>query len=305
MNNALTSFWTKSRPHILLVMTMLIWSGNAIIGKFAVGHISPMVLTFSRWLLAFVIIAVIARKEIRQDWQVIKKNIVYLLSMGVVGYTGFNILLYSALHHTTAINVAIEQAAMPLVIFLGNLLLYRVRFGWAQVAGFCLTLLGIVLVITGGDISRLIDQPFNRGDIMMFFAVLFYAGYSIALKQKPKLHWLSIIATLFTGALISSFFAMIWEIQAGNAVFPTTTTGIIAVIYTGIFASIIAQASFIEGVGKLGANSAGIYINLLPIFAALLAVLLLNENLGIHHAAALVLVITGISLVQKQRKPRP
>jgi drug/metabolite transporter (DMT)-like permease len=303
MNNTLKDIWIKTRPHFLLVLTMLIWSGNAVMGKFAVGHISPMVLTFSRWLLAFVIIAVVARKEIRQDWPIIKSNMPYLLSMGVVGYTGFNILLYSSLHHTTAINVAIEQAAMPLVIFLGNLLLYRIGFGWAQVAGFCLTLLGIVLVITGGDISRLIDQPFNRGDTMMFFAVLFYAGYSIALKQKPQLHWLSLLAALFTGALISSFLAMSWEINAGNAVFPTTTTGIIAVIYTGIFASIVAQASFIEGVGKLGANSAGIYINLLPIFAALLAVLLLDETLGVHHAAALILVISGITLVQRQRKP--
>lgn len=303
MNNALTEFWTKSRPHILLVLTMLIWSGNAIIGKFAVGHISPMVLTFSRWLLAFVIIALVARRQIRQDWPIIKKNLPYLLSMGVVGYTSFNILLYSALHHTTAINVAIEQAAMPLVIFIGNLLLYRAKFGWAQVAGFCLTLVGVVLVITDGDISRLVDQPLNRGDIMMFIAVLFYATYSIALKRKPQLHWLSLLAALFTGALVSSLFAMGWEIQAGNAVFPTTTTGIIAIIYTGIFASIIAQASFIEGVDRLGANSAGIYINLLPIFAALLAVLLLDETLGTHHAAALVLVISGISLVQRQPGP--
>ncbi len=270
-------------------------------GKFAVGHVSPMVLTFSRWLFAFTIIIIIARKQIRKDWPAIRQNRIYLFLMGIVGYTSFNILLYSALHYTTAINVAIEQAAMPLLIFIGNLVFFRSRFGLPQLAGFLLTLAGVILVITEGDVSRLADQPFNRGDVMMFFAVIFYSAYSIGLKQKPEMHWLSLIAALFSGALVSAFFAVSWEIYAGNAIFPTTTTGILAVVYTGLFASIIAQACFIEGVGRLGANSAGIYINLLPVFTALLAVLLLGEKLGAHHALALALVVGGISMVQRRQ----
>ncbi len=287
-------------PHLLLVGTVLIWAGNAVIGKFAVGHVSPMVLTFCRWLFAFTIVAIIALKHVRRDWPVIRKNLVFLLSMGVVGYTAFNILLYSALHHTTAINVAIEQSAMPLMIFFGNLLLYRQKFGLLQIIGFFLTLFGVVLVITGGDPLRLLNQSVNRGDLMMFFAAICYSAYSIALKGKPEIHWLSMLAVLFTGALISSALAMVWEINSGTAIYPMSSTGIIAVIYTGVFASIIAQACYIEGVSKLGANAAGIYINLLPVFASLLAVLLLDETLGLYHAAALVLVIGGIMLVQRQ-----
>ena len=290
----------SAMPHFLLVLTVSIWAGNAIAGKFAVGHISPMVLTFSRWSLAFLIVTAFAHKQIRQDWPIIRKNAAYLLIMGTIGYSGFNILLYSALHHTTAINVAIEQSAMPLMIFLGSLLLYRQTFGWFQIVGFTLTLVGVAIVITGGDLSKLNAQTFNRGDIMMFFAAICYSAYSIGLKQKQEMHWLSLLAAFFAGALISSIAAMAWEINAGEAIFPFTTTGFAVVAFTAILPSIVAQASFIEGVGKLGANAAGIYINLLPIFAAILAVLLLNETLGLFHVIALILVIAGITLVQRK-----
>ncbi len=300
MSDSKTGLTSLARPHLLLILTTLIWAGNAIAGKFAVGHVSPMVLTFSRWSLAFIIVAIIARKQITADWPIIRKNLPYLLTMGMVGFTGFNVLLYSALHYTTAINVAIEQSAMPLMIFLGNLILYRLSFGWPQILGFFLTLVGVAVVITGGDIASLGAQTFNRGDIMMFFAAICYSGYSIALKKKPDMHWLSLLAALFTGALISAFVAMIWEISAGLAIYPTTKTGFAVVAFTALLPSIVAQASYIEGVSKLGANAAGIYINLLPVFAAILAVILLNEILGFYHLIALALVIGGITLVQRK-----
>lgn len=302
MNHHDRNFWKIARPHLLLVLTTMIWASNVIAGKFAIGHISPMVLTFSRWLIAFVLVSIIAHKHIRADWPMIRRNFIYLLVMGTVGYTGFNVLLYSALHHTTAINVAIEQSAMPLMIFIASLAIYRLPFGWAQIIGFILTIFGVALVISGGDLSNLTISTLNRGDIMMFVAAIFYSGYSVALKNKPDMHWMSLLVIMFAGALIAAFISLLWEINAGNALYPTTVTGFAVIIYTGLFASIVAQASFIEGVGKLGANAAGIYINLLPVFAAIFAVLLLGETLGIHHAAALVLVIVGISLVQ--RKPR-
>lgn len=300
MSASTTNTWHHIRPHMLLVLTMLIWAGNAIAGKFAVGHVSPMILTFSRWSVAFVVVAIIARKQFAIDWPVIRNNIPYLLIMGVVGFTGFNVLLYSALHSTTAINVAIEQSAMPLIIFLGNLVLYRLKFGWQQIIGFCLTLVGVAVVITAGDLSQLGFATFNRGDVLMFFAAICYAGYTIGLIQKPQIHWVSLLVALFAGALISAFAAAIWEISAGDAIFPTTLTGIAVVAYTGLLPSIVAQAAYIEGVGKLGSNAAGIYINLVPIFAAILAVLLLGETLGFYHIVALFLVIGGVSLVQRK-----
>lgn len=300
MSNAFGGKWNDIRPHLLLILTVLIWAGNAIAGKFAVGHISPMVLTFSRWALAFIIVSLFAQKQISKDWPVIRKHLPYMLIMGSIGFSGFNILLYSALHHTTAINVAIEQSAMPLMIFLGSLILYRQTFGWLQVIGFTLTLLGVSIVITGGNLALLKIQIFNRGDIMMFFAAICYSAYSIGLKQKPDMHWLSLLVAFFAGALIASIAALIWEVSNGTAVFPTTTTGFAVVAFTAILPSIVAQACYIEGVGKLGANAAGIYINLLPVFAAILAVFLLDETLGLFHVVALALVIAGITLVQRK-----
>ena len=219
--------FTDLRPHLLLVLTTLIWAGNAVAGKFAIGHVSPMVLTFLRWAIAFVIVAAFAWKPIRNDWPTIRRRFGYLLVMGHAWiYRGSTSCSIRRCITPRPINVAIEQSAIPLIIFIGNLIIYRITFGWRHIVGFVLTLIGVVVVVSAGDPAKLTTGGFNRGDVMMLFAGIFYSLYSIALRGKPKLHWLSLLAALFAGALLSSAIAMIWEIRAGDAIFPTTTTGL-------------------------------------------------------------------------------
>ena len=126
--------------YLLLVLTTLFWGGNAIAGKLAVGHVSPMLLTALRWGIAMVILWLIGRKQLRTDWQLVRGNLPLLMALGFLGFAVFNIALYSALLYTTAINVSIEQAAMPMLIFAANFLLFRLRVTWLQIVGFVLSI---------------------------------------------------------------------------------------------------------------------------------------------------------------------
>ena len=293
-----------ANPHLLLTITTLIWAGNAIAGKFALGHVSPMILTLGRWGLALLIISVIARKQIIADWPIIRKNWLYLLLMGGVGYTAFNYCLYSAAQYTSAINITLEQSAMPIIIFILSFLIYRTGVTWMQLFGYGLTFIGVLVTVSAGDPLSLLNADgagINRGDIIMFFAALFYGGYSAGLKSKPQMHWQSFLAALVAAALIVAVIGAVFEFQAGNAQFPVTTQGIAVVIFAGIFPSLVSQGFFIKGVEAFGANIAGLYINLVPVFGALLAVLLLGETLYLFHAVAFVLVVGGILIAQQKK----
>lgn len=287
------------QPHLLLMLTMLFWAGNGIAGKFALGHVSPMVLTFSRWIFAIVIVCYLARKPLQSDWKIIRRHIPYLLIMGAAGFTLFNVLFYSALQYTSAINATIEQAALPLVIFLANLVLFRIAIRRLQIVGFGLSLIGVLITISGGDWTVLTSLQLNRGDALMLLAILCYAGFTVALRSKPELHWLSFFACLVTGAFIASVPAAILETVRGDAIWPTSLQGFLVILYAGIFPSILAQSFFIRGTEKLGANRAGMYIMLVPFFGVFLAVILLGEAFRLHDAMALLLVTGGVFIAQR------
>lgn len=289
-------------PHLLLAITALLWGGNAIAGKFAVGHISPMMLTMFRWGIALAVMLYIARNELKADWPVIRKNWIYLVLMGAIGYTAFNFFLYSALRYISVINVTLEQSAMPIIIFVINFLLYKTRLKWLQIVGYVITVAGVVVTVSAGDPLRLFasgGRSISQGDILMLCAALCYGGYSVALRSKPKMHWKSFLTALIAAAFPAAILGAGFEAWAGDSQFPTTAQGLLVALYAGIFPSLVSQGFFIKGVEMLGANAAGLYINMVPIFGALLAVLLLGEQLFLYHALAFVLVVGGITLAQR------
>jgi len=297
------SFSLLRNPHLLLTITALGWAGNAIAAKYALGHISPMVLTFTRWFLAFVIIGIIAHRTIWADRAILQQHWLYLMLMGGFGYAGFNALLYSAAKDTSAINIAILQTAMPLFIFVLNFILYHVAIRWQQIVGYLITLFGVLVTVTRGDLSALAETGLgnlNWGDILMLIAGLLYAGYSVGLRAKPELNFTSFLAALIFGGVVFSTFGLIYEVSIGEAIFPVTTQGMLVGLYTGVVPSLVSQGLFVLGVAALGANRAGVYFNLIPIFAAILAVLLLGDTLYIYHAIAFVLVTGGVMIAQRE-----
>lgn len=286
------------RAYFFLTVAALCWGGNAVVGKLAIGHVSPMILTMWRWIFAFAIIFVISIPQLKADWPVVRKNLPLLFALGAIGYTLFNVLLYSAVHYTTAINVTIEQAGIPFLIFLANLVLFRIRISLAQILGFSLTLVGVALTASHGDLKSLLALEVNFGDGLMLIAVVAYAAYTIILRWRPPIDWRTLMAIPSLAALLCSLPLVLWEQANGTAIWPDAG-GWIAALYTALFASLIAQIFYVQGIVHIGANRAGLFINLVPVFGTLLSVIVLGEELRAFHVLALVLALGGIAIAEK------
>ena len=289
--------------YALLLLTTLMWGGNAVAGKLAVGHISPMALTTIRWTAAVLIMLAIGLPQLRRDWPVVRANLLLLFALGAAGFTLFNVALYSALLYTTAINVSIEQAGMPMFIFAFNFLLYRMGVSPGQMVGFTLSLAGVALTASHGDLTSLTGLQINFGDALMLGGVLLYSGYTVALRYKPNLHWKSLMLVMSFAALVASLPFLAWEIAAGDVIWPDTRGWAISA-YTAIFPSIVSQVFYIRGVELIGPNRAGLFINLVPIFGTLLSILLVGEAFHPYHAVALVMVLGGIWMAEHSGRKR-
>ncbi|NCF26454.1 MAG: EamA family transporter [Gammaproteobacteria bacterium] len=288
----------RANPYTLLILTTLFWAGNAVAGKFAVGVISPVSLTFARWLIACVAFYFFARPHLKRDWPVVRRHLPLLFTLGALGLAAFNIGFYWALNYTTAINVTIEQSAMPVLIILANYLFFSQRITALQGIGVLLTITGVLVTATRGAPLTVLETGVNRGDALMMLCVLLYGSYTVALRFRPDIHWTSLMFVLtFSATVFSAPFYAIEIMQSGFQLPRQEAWAIIA--YTAIFPSMASQLFFIRGVAMLGANRAGLFINLVPIFGAILAVMILGESFRPYHLAGLLLVLGGIGMAER------
>jgi drug/metabolite transporter (DMT)-like permease len=287
-----------ANPYALLTLTTLLWAGNAIAGKLAADVISPVALTFARWLIACVAFYFLARPHLNSDWPAIRKSLPLLFGLGALGFSAFNFGLYWALHYTTAINVTIEQSAMPVLIIFANYLFFSIRITGLQAVGVLLTIIGVLVTATRGSPLAVLESGINRGDAVMMLAVLLYGSYTVALRFRPDIHWTSLMFVLTCSAAVfaAPFYAV--EILRDGFRMPGPEAWAI-IAYTAIFPSMVSQIFFIRGVAILGANRAGLFINLVPIFGALLAVLILGESFRLYHLVGLALVLGGIAMAER------
>ncbi len=287
-----------ANPYALLTLTTLLWAGNAVAGKLAAGIISPVALTFARWLIACIAFYFFARPHLNSDWPAIRKSLPLLFGLGGLGFSAFNFGLYGALHYTTAINVTIEQSAMPVLIIFANYLFFSMRITGLQGVGVLLTIIGVLVTATRGSPLAVFEIGINRGDAIMMLAVLLYGSYTVALRFRPDIHWTSLMFVLTCSATVFAvpFYAV--EILRDGFRMPGPEAWAI-IAYTAIFPSMVGQLFFIRGVAILGANRAGLFINLVPIFGALLAVLILGESFRAYHMVGLALVLGGIAMAER------
>lgn len=289
--------------YVLLLLTALFWGGNAVAGKLAVGHVSPMALTTLRWVFGLAMLLAIGWRQFVADWLETRRHLPFLFVLGSVGFTFFNAALYSALTMTSAINVSIEQAAIPMVIFLVNFLAFSQRATWLQLLGLALSVIGVALTASHGDLRRLAELDVNVGDALMVAAVIVYAGYTVALRFKPAIHWQSLMIVLAGSALVSSLPFLLWEFQSGQIILPDLR-GWAVVAYTALFPSVLSQIFYIRGVEMIGANRAGLFINAVPIFGTILSILILGEAFHAYHAVAMAMVLGGIWMAEVSARRR-
>lgn len=288
------------RAYVLLTCTALCWGGNAVLGRLAVGEVSPMLLVTLRWLGVLLLLAVFASQHVRRDWPILRQHWVYVSAMGALGFAAFNALFYVAAHYTTAVNIGILQGSIPMFVIIGAFVAYRSRVTLLQLVGVLITMIGVIIVAMRGDLERLLALAINQGDLLMLAACVLYGGYAVGLRQRPAVSALGFFTALAAAAFIVSLPLVAVEMALGQLQWPTEKGWMVVALAT-LFPSFIAQIFFIQSVGLIGPNRAGIFVNLVPVFAAILAVLFLKEAFQLYHAIALALVLGGIWISERNK----
>ena len=288
-----------SWPAFLLVaVAPLCWAGNIVLAKGVVTMIPPVALAFWRWAIAFLILLPLSWSIVKKDWRKVLAGWKIMLMLSLCGITAFNTLLYMAMHTTTAINGALIQTTMPAVIIVISMVLYGERVTWLQAGGVVLCVIGAGVVVLKGSWQALIDMALVQGDLLMIVAVVLYALYSALLVKRPNIHPLSVLVYTFGLGTLGLLPFYCWEISTAGT-FALTPGVIGSIAYVAIFPSIVAYFCWNRGVAVIGANHTGLFINLIPVFAAILAIVFLGETLHAYHLAGMGLIVAGFVLFNR------
>jgi drug/metabolite transporter (DMT)-like permease len=285
-------------PSVLLTLTAIFWAGNAVASRLAVDNITPYLLVFLRWVLVLAVLWPLYGKQVREHWTAVRPRLIWITAMAVVGFPGVYALFYTAGYTTTAINIGILQGSIPVAVLLGAFLMYGTPATLVQIAGVLITTVGVVVVATQGAPLSILDIGFNRGDLAMLAACGLYAVYTIALRGRPSMPGTAFFTLLALIAAITSLPLLAVEAATIGLSMPTWQ-GWLVTLYVAIFPSCLAQLFYVRGVDLIGPGRAGVFVNLVPVFAAILAVALINEPFAAFHGIALVLVLGGIWLAQR------
>lgn len=289
-------------PYLILLLTVAFWGGNVVAGKAAVGEIDPYALITLRWAGAFLAILPFAASSLRRDWAVIGRTWPLFALYGVVGFAGFNVLVYVAAYFTSGVNNALDQVAINVLVMIGSFVFFGTRVRVLQTVGVAVTIVGVAVTATHGDLGRLLSLDLNFGDLLVLLACVAYAIYSLLLRYRPATDWKSFIAVTFGFALLGSLaFQAVFGGGPGAlvAALPAITPlGWLIVAYTVLLPSLVSQMLYVRGVEMIGANRASLFINLIPLFGAIGSVMLLGERFEAFHLVAAALIVVGIVLAE-------
>ncbi|MEK4666025.1 DMT family transporter [Niallia sp. FSL R7-0271] len=286
-------------PYVFLLITSFLFGGNFVLGKFLVGHASPATLTSLRWALAVIcLLPIIWKREQRLIPP--KAALLPLFLMGLTGVAAFNLLQFQALEYTSASNVGLISTLNTISIALFSFLLLKEKINSWQMAAMLLSFSGVLVVLTEGTLSQLLDLRFNKGDLYMMGAVCIWGLYSVCSRwamQKTS----PLMATFFSGAigvvLLLPFNAADFSITEFNVSF------MVSILYTGVVSTVVCMVFWNIGVQKLGATEAGLFLNFNPIFTAVLASVFLHEKWSWMQVIGSLVVILGCILFTKLKKP--
>jgi drug/metabolite transporter (DMT)-like permease len=293
----------RDRPYLLLTLTSLFWAGNAIVGRATVHLIPPAALATIRWSLAFLILLPFVWSTVRAEMPVIRKHLGVLSVFALTSVGAFNTLLYWSLLHTTAINATLMQSAGPLLIGFWSLVFFGEPLTRRQFGGILVSLTGIAAIVSGGDLSRLTGLSLNVGDIAVLVAIAIYGVYATLLRKRPAMTALSFAAVIFGMGALMLVPVAVAEYLTGARIAPLTAGAVAALAYVTIFPSILAVLCYNRGVQLIGANRSGPFLHLVPLFAAVMAVVFLGERPGLHHAIGAILVVGGVFIAGTSRPP--
>ncbi len=284
---------------LLVAVAPLCWAGNIVLAKGMADQIPPVALSFWRWFVAFLILLPLTWPHVKRDWKAARSGWKMIALLSLLGITAFNTLLYTAMHTTTAINGALIHSTMPAVIIIISLVFYGERVSRLQVAGVSLCIIGAGVVVLKGSWRALVDMALVQGDLLMIVAVVIYALYSVLLPKRPNIHPLSFLVYTFGLGAFGLLPLYLVELRALGPFAPTPAAAA-TIGYVAIFPSIVAYFCWNRGVAVIGANRTGLFTNLIPVFAAALAVFFLDESLRAFHLVGMSLILIGFVLFNRQ-----
>ena len=291
----------KYLAYILLVVASLCWSGNFIVGKFAtLFEIPPLTLNTFRWISVWLILIPFTYKEIYNNLAYIKKNFFVISFMGVITISTFNSVVYFALNYTQVINAVLVLAIIPAVTIVLSSLMKIEKTNVFQIIGLILSIIGVGSIISNGDIQRVISLSFNNGDLWMLVCVLSWALYSTLLKKnKLKLSQFSLIQIMVSVGVLFLIPQYFYEQSIGLEV-NLNKAFFLILFYVVVFPALAAYYCWQKGVEIIGPNRATMFIQLMPLFIAVMAIMIFNEKFELYHFAGAAFIVSGIYLSNKK-----
>lgn len=288
-----------------LVLSVLLWSGNSVAARFAMGiDIPPIGLAWWRWATALAIFLPFTAAGVWRDRALIRRHWRFVVAFGVISIACYNTFFYLGLEQTTAIQGSLIQSVLPVLVLLLGLVLFGEPISLRQWSGVALSLGGAVLIVARGSIETLRSLTLNVGDLWCLAAVLVWAGQIILMRWKPRelriTRFMTVAAAVGVATLTPAY---VWEHASGRTM-PIDWTTVALVLYVAFFASVIASTMYNEGVFRVGAATSGYFGNLFPVFSTALAMLILGESIAWYHWVGAAAVLGGIYLATVDRGAR-
>ena len=288
--------------YFILVLTTIFWSGNFIVGKAAsIYQIPPFSLNFYRWFFAGLILLPFTYKEILNKKKYIIENISIFIILGITSITIFNSIVYYSLYYTQVISGILMISTIPVWIIFISTFLNIEKTNIFQIFGVVLSLIGVIFIVTKADVNLIKNLNFNKGDLSMVVAMFSWAIYSALLKRKNfKISQISLLEVVIICGLIFLIPVYLIELYLGNKIilgkpFYLTLT------YVVIFPGLASFFFWIKGISIIGANRAGVFLHLMPIFGAIMAIVIFDEKFMNYHIFGALFIIVGITLSNKKK----
>ncbi|MGN7974286.1 DMT family transporter [Serratia plymuthica] len=281
------------------LLAVLIWSVNAVVSKLSATTIDPAAISFYRWLLALIVLTPFVLPGVIRNWREVRANGWKLLILGLLGMVLYQSLAYYAAHSVSALFMGIIVSLIPLLTILISIVLLRIAPTVGVAIGSVLSFGGLIWLVSAGHPGELLQHGIGKGELMMFAAAASYALYGVLTKRWMIAlpNWQALyVQILFGVVLLLPNFLMAQDVGLNSQNIPL-------VLFAGIPASIIAPFLWIQGVMRLGANTASIFMNLSPVFTAVIAVLFLHEQLHSYHLIGGGVTLLGVILSQRLRTP--
>ena len=293
----------STKAYIMLICATLFWAGNFIVGKYAfLTEIPPLSLVFYRWLLVWVMLLPFTYKDVIKHKDTILNNLPLLFFLGLTSVGLFNSFTYLSLVYTQVINSSLFNTAIPAIIILLCFLFKVEQTNKFQLSGLFISVCGILAIITKLNLDILLSLNFNKGDLIMIGGALTWGIYSTLLKRKKfSLPLLTLVHIVCTFGLVSVFPQFLYELWNGQVI-KFDINLFYLLIFLALFPSIGSYYCWAGAVSIIGANRAGIFLSLIPLFSTIMAIALYNEKFQFFHLIGAILILVGLYLSNKENK---